>query len=254
MTLKDWIRPYYQKDGGDPFLFYVVYGSVDRTAPLSRGSYRSEGVPDGIEVMYYAPDRHASVISGFRDGYVWEQLVRDTPDFARDISSAKECVVVRGTPSDSTTLNYLRDIVGLLTHFLDHGGVCIYDPQMFHWWQPDVWRQRIFAPAAPVPRHHVVILTSEDDVPGHTWFHTRGLRKFGRPDFSLHKVPPSSDVAVIDLFNRFIEHQAFGAVIPEGQAIRVNSLPEGMVCHTVGDVHDPDFNNLHVEIHWPSNA
>jgi hypothetical protein len=76
------------------------------------------------------------------------------------------------------------------------------------------------------------------------------LRKFGRPDLSVHNVPPSLQEGVIDLCNRFIEFQAFGGVIEEGQGIRMRGLPEGMTCHHGGDLDDPDFNNVHVEITW----
>lgn len=73
---------------------------------------------------------------------------------------------------------------------------------------------------------------------------------FGRPDLSIHNVPVQYHQAVIDLCNRFIEFQAFGGVIAEGQEIKIWSLPEGMVCHHRGDMDDPDFNNVHVEITW----
>jgi hypothetical protein len=73
-----------------------------------------------------------------------------------------------------------------------------------------------------VPRQHVVILTSEDpDDALLTWLHTRGLRKFGRPDLSVRRVPPQDREAVIDLFDRFIEFQTFGGVIEEGQEVRL---------------------------------
>ncbi len=58
---------------------------------------------------------------------------------------------------------------------------------------------------------------------------------------------------MIDLCERFIEMMAFGAVIAEGQEIRMNSLPAGMRCHHAGDHDDPDFNNVHVEIMWPDD-
>jgi hypothetical protein len=76
------------------------------------------------------------------------------------------------------------------------------------------------------------------------------MRKFGRPDLSIHAVPPSHRDAVIDLCNRFIELQALGGLIPEGQVIKMDSLP-GMTCHHGGDLDDPDFNNVHVEVRWP---
>ena len=48
-----------------------------------------------------------------------------------------------------------------------------------------------------------------------------------------------------------VEFQAFGGIIDEGQEIRMRSLPPGMTCRHRGDVDDPDFNNMHVEIVWP---
>jgi hypothetical protein len=122
---------------------------------------------------------------------------------------------------------------------------------MFHWWTPAEWRERAFEPAGPVPRHHVTILVSEAP-DGTQWFHTRGLRKFGRPDLSTHNVKVQYHAAIIELFNRFIEYQAFGAIIPDGEEIRMAALPPGMTCRRRGDIEDPDFNNEHVEILWPT--
>jgi hypothetical protein len=143
----------------------------------------------------------------------------------------------------------LRNVIGLVAWCLDHGGVAVFDPQMFKWWSPAEWKKWIFKPAAPVPTHHLMILTSEDEN-GTGWFHTRGMRKFGRPDLSVHGVTADLREAVIDLFNRFIEYQAFGGLIAEGQEINMRSLPPGMICTHQGDVDDADFNNVHVEIKW----
>jgi hypothetical protein len=151
--------------------------------------------------------------------------------------------------ADQGDLNYLRDTVGLLTFLLDHGGIGIYDPHMFHWWEPGEWEDGIFRPGRAVPRHHVITLISEElEDASLEWFHTRGMRKFGRPDLSVPRVPPQHREAVIDLFRRFIEFQAFGGIIAEGQEIRMRTLPKGMTCHHAGDLDDPDFNNVHVEI------
>jgi len=249
--LKDWTRPYYQPNGGDPFLFFVVYGAIDLESPLSRSAYRSEGIPEGMEIMHYGAAQ-ADVVSGFREGYLWNRLIESDSELARQIAEADECVVLRGMPADATSLNFLRDVIGLLTHMLDHGGLCVYDPQMLHWWKRETWRDRIFLPDAPVPRHHAVILDSPEKIDGLAWFHTRGMRKFGRPDLSIHGVPEFRRAAVIDLCNRFIELQAFGAIVPENQMVQIPALPEGMTCHHAGDVDDPDFNNVHLEIRWPS--
>jgi hypothetical protein len=169
---------------------------------------------------------------------------------AARIAKSTECLILRGEIDDSDKLNYLRDGVGLLTFLLDYGGIVVFDPFMFQWWEPRDWRSRIFDPAGPVPRHHVVILTSEEAESDLTWFHTRGMRKFGRPDLSLHNVPSVHNDAIIDLCERFIEFQAFGGNIEEGREIRMKSLPDGMTCRHGGDLDDPDFNNVHVEIRY----
>jgi hypothetical protein len=71
--LVEWPRRHYLPGGKDPFLFYAVYGRIDTTKALSRAKYRSNGIPDGIDVMVYGPTAPTQV-AGFRDGYLWDQL------------------------------------------------------------------------------------------------------------------------------------------------------------------------------------
>ena len=248
--LGTWERQYYVAGGGDPMLFYVVYGEIDSSAPLSRGSYRSNGVPDGIDVMSYGPNMHPEVPGSFRDGYLWDEFAATDPELAATVGRCEHCMILRGTPTESTTLDYLRDTVGLITFLIDHGGCAVYDPFMFRWWPPAEWKQQIFEPAAAVPRHHTVILFSEETDPSLKWFHTRGMRKFGRPDISVHNVSSELEDGVIDLCNRLIEHQAFGHVVRDGQQVKMASLPSGGVIRHRGDLDDPDFNNVHLDVSW----
>ena len=246
-VLEPWERKYYRPGGGDAFLFYVVHGPVDTSAPMSRSKYRSEGVPSDLDVFSYGPDIHPEVPASFCEGYLWEELNQTDPALGTTISKQDSCLILKGTFQDPENLNFFRDTIGLITHFLDNGGVAVFDPQMFRWWSPEQWREHIFSPAAPSPRHHATILVSEE--PGGTeWVHTRGLRKFGRPDLSIPSVTIDRKNAVVELCNRFIEHQAFGGIIPEGQEIRMPSLPAGLICRHAGDLEDPDFNNVHVRI------
>lgn len=247
-----WEREHYLEGGGDPFLFYVVFGEVDTTVALSRSKYRCDGVPDGVDVMSYGPNQHPEVLDSFREGYLWDEFVRDESELSRTVAVCNHCTILRGTPTDASNLNYLRDSVGLITYFADNGGCVIYDPQMFRWWNPWEWKQHIFEPARPVPRKHTVILVSEEDNKTLKWFHTRGMRKFGRPDISVHDVSEDMAKGVIDLCNRLINYQAAGHVIPDGQEVRMASLPRGAVIRHAGDLDDPDFNNVHLEVEWRS--
>jgi hypothetical protein len=251
IILADWPSKNFTSGGGDASLFYVVFGNVNRDNPLSRNKYRFNNIPDGIELMSYGPTTHPEIVKSFFKGFLWEQLEQNQPLLAKKVSEQEHCIIVRGTIPDPKDLNYLRDTIGLITYWLDNGGVCVYDPFMFQWWSPDLWRERIFEPAASVPRHHTLILISCDS-DNTEWIHTRGMCKFGRPDLSIHKVNTKYRDAVIDLCNRLIEVQAFGTVISEGYEIRMNSLPAGMRCFHRGKMDDPDFNNVHLEIEWPS--
>jgi hypothetical protein len=243
----EWPRPLYTSGGGDAFLFYVIYGDVARHLSIPPDRYRVYAVPDRISVMRYGPAEKPEVVGSFRQGYAWEELRRENPDLAKAILAEEHCVIVRGWVSDPPSLDYFRNVIGLLTFLLDQGGAAIYDPQILTWWSPAEWQNRVFAPAAPVPRAHVVTLFSAE-ADGTRWFHTRGMRKFGRPDLSIHHVAAAQQEGIIDLCNRFIEFQAFGGVIDEGQEIRLHALPSGLRCFHRGHEDDPDFNNVHVAI------
>lgn len=244
--LKTWDRPFLAPGGGKPDLFYVVYGETDLSVPLSRKVYRSEGFPPGVQASAYGPEMPGKL----REGYLWDRFVQAEPKVAAQAAACTHCVIVRGSPEDDTTLNYLRDLVGVFTYMLDRGACAIFDPWMFMWWTPITWRRDIFQREVH-PLRHTVTLVSHEKRQKTKWFHTRGLRKFGRPDISVRHVGPKYEQAVADLCARYIEYQALGGVIVEGEHVRMRSLPPGGVAHLGGDLDDPDFNNVHAEIVWP---
>lgn len=197
--------------------------------------------------MGYGPNVHPEIVDSFREGYLWDDIQQTDPELASNISAQDSCLVLRGTFQDPKTLDYLRNTIGLATHFLDNGGVGIYDPQAFQYWSPAQWRQNIFTPAAPVPRKQTIILLSEDEDKT-LWIHTRGMLKFGRPDISIAGVQPDQRDGFVELCNRLIEFQAFGGVVSEGQRIQLGSVPDGLRCYHRGDMDDVDFNNVHIAI------
>jgi hypothetical protein len=246
--LAPWTRPRYVAGGPPPFLFYAIYGRIDLHAPLSRGTYRCAGPPAGLDVMSYGPGSHQELVDRFRSGPLWDQLAEERPSLATAVEACDRCVVIRGSPEDPSTLDYLRDAVGLITHLVDHGGCAVYDPLRLTWWEPATWRCEVFAPAAPVPKQHTVILVSDEDGASTQWFHTRGMRKFGRPDISIRQVDAARRAGVIELCDRLIQVQVEGAIVPDGQEIRMVSLPGGGRMRTAGSVEDPDFDNAHLSV------
>lgn len=242
--LPEWPRPHVRAGGSDAHLFYKVHGDFSGGLNVSRSYHRCGGLPNGLSLQLYASADHPDVAAfGFDPQF---GLEKTGADVTAAVSNAAGCAVLRGVVDTPDSLNYLRDAVGLVQALLDAGGVAVFDPYILRWWTAAEWTERAFEPAGPVPRHHCVILVSgEED--GTRWVHTRGMLKFGAPDLSIHGVTPDLLDEVVELCNRFIEAQAFGMVVPDGQRIRMPGLPE-WTCRTVGDLNDPDFNNRHIEI------
>ena len=251
--LASWPRPHFAPGGGDALLFYAVFGRFELTKPLGRTKYRTSGLPEWLQLMQYDREQHAGVIAGYQSGKVWDLLKRDAPVTAAEAEAAPQCVALRAEVSDPPTLDYFRDTVGVVAWLLDAGGLSVYDPQMLWLWSADEWREEAFAPNAPHPDRHTAILTSAEG-DGTTWYHTRGMRKYGLPDLSVRRVGEAHAAGVAELLERFVEFQALGGVIADGEEVRTKSLPPGGVCRRRGSLDDPDFNNVHAEIEWPAGA
>ncbi len=243
-TLPNWERSHYQAGDGRALIYYAIYGEFSAKAEISRSKYRTLGLPAGFTMTRL--DRKQGERLPFTDEEFGKGIADKT--LLTPIRSAPQCLVLRGEIPDPIDLNYLRDAIGIVTFALDHGGFAVCDPQRLALYDQERWRQEIFEPEATNLPKHVVILYSEEA--RERWYHTRGLRKFARPDISVRHVPEEYWRAVIDLCNRFILLQALGGRIPEGQEIRMASLPAGLICHHAGSLDNPDFNNVHVEIQW----
>lgn len=249
INLNRWPRPRFEPGGGDAFLFFAIYGQFPAEIQVSGEAYRTAGVPGGLSLRRL--NRAESPEFPFTRGPIGELLLPKRPELFAEIQRVPECLVFQGTVPDPPDLNYLRDTIGLLMYFLDHGGVGVMDPMQFTLHDATTWRSEIFDPAPPQLHRQAVILCSKEA--GNTkWIHTRGLRKFGRPDLSMHRVPSEHETAAIELFNRFILLQAEGGRIREGEQIQMAGLPSALTCRHCGSLEDPDFNNVHVELGWDS--
>jgi hypothetical protein len=247
--LNTWERPHYVRTDAAAMLFFAAYGNLDLVRLLSGSRYRTAGPPAGFDFMAYARTTQPDVLSRFCEGYVWDELKETDSDRTAQIEAAPACAILSGELPDPPTLDYLQDAVGLITWLFDVGACAVYDPQTLRWWTSEEWREELFDPDAPVPRHHVTILIS-DDADG-AWVHTRGMRKFARPDVSVRRIPTGYEEAVLDLCDRFIEFMAFGGLPADGEQVRMRSLPPGGVVRHGGSLDDPDFNNVHLEVVWP---
>lgn len=244
-----WERIHFLPSEDNVFSFFVIFGDFEDAINIAASKYNFTEVPENTDIVKYHDDASPEYRDDFRSGYLWEELCQDDPELAEEIKMAPSCMVIRTEIGDQETLDYLRNIIGLVTYFLDNGGVSVYEPQCFKWWHPDKWKDIIFSPKEPTVFQHTTILVSEQ-ANGNLWYHTRGMRLFARSDISVHNVIKDYADDVHEMINRFIEFQALGGIIDDGKKIKIQGLPDTMWCEHKGDEDDPDFNNKHVEIFW----
>ncbi|MGL4422318.1 MAG: hypothetical protein ACRCZF_16730 [Gemmataceae bacterium] len=245
-----WTRPHFTVPGADGFLFWVAFGAIDLSVPLDRDYYRAAGVPAGLELHLLDRRQHASQFLQILEGHDWFVARSDEPGLAALAEQTVQAVVLRGLLPDADHLGGLREALGILSYIVDRGASVIYTVQTFQLHDARLWQQTFHAPDRPRTNDHVTILVSPQG-DGFNWYHTRGMRLFGRPDFSIHDVAHHHHQGVIELLNRYIEWSALGGIVEEGDLIRVPVLPEGGECFLGGSLDDPHFNNTHVEIRWP---
>lgn len=244
-----WQRPHWRPSDEEIVLQFYVFGKFQPVRVPSQ-PYGSDGLPKGIEVTSH---HHAALRQweGYPlKGRLGDVFKEDAPEAYKLALDAPEVLVVRGTLKDVGDSGYLRDTLGVLAGLLDIGGTAILDPQILSLFDAASWRRRYLVKNGAPLRNHVLILRDADPS-GRSWIHTRGMRKFGRPDVSVHNVPERDIDRAGMLCERLIELQALGAHFTEGQSIDVDGLPGGLTATLGGNLQDPHFNNSFIALRWP---
>ena len=247
-----WPRPHWQaRPGEDALLLYFVFGDFPRKLNVPLGKYASRGLPDGVQ-LYRHPHAQLRQWEGYPLGGALGEILReDSPQAVARAETAGEVLSVRGSVADPASLDYLRDTIGVVAGLLDLGGTSVVDPQMLSLFPAATWRGKYLVRNGAPPRSHVLILVNADEGGGQ-WVHTRGMRKFARPDISLRQVPESQAERAGALCHKLAEMQALGAWIEDGQEIEIDGIPAPLTARHGGDLSDPRFNNSHIELRWPS--
>jgi hypothetical protein len=250
ITIPAWQRPHWQPSDEEILLQFYVFGQFDAVRAPS-AVYGSDGLPEGIELTSH----HHNALRQWEGyplkGSLGSMFKEDAPQAWQRAFDAPQVLVVRGKLKDNADTGYLRDTFGVLAGLLDIGGVAILDPQTLSLLDADGWRRHyLIRDGAPI-RNHLLILRDNDAKPDHSWIHTRGMRKFGRPDISIRQVPDRAIDRAGLLCERLVELEALGAHFVEGQALDIEGIPGGVAVHLGGGLNDPDFNNTYVEFHWP---
>ncbi len=252
MTGSAWPRPAWRDSGARALVQWYVFGAFEPELHVSGPQYRTRGTPAGAEVVRY-PHEAIKSWSGYPlAGTLGRLFAGENRRLFERAGLARECLILRGDFADPADLDYLRDLVGTVTALVDLGGVAVVDPQMLSMFDPGEWRRRFFESEAFVARNHIAILSSDDDTaPGRRRIHTRGMRKFARPDIGIRNVPAEYAAHAGQLAQRFAEFQALGGIVEDGREIVLEGLSANMRARHAGSLGDPEFNNVHLAIRWP---
>ena len=246
-----WPRPYWRDSGAQAFVQWFVFGDFGDELHVDAPRYRTRGTPAGVEVARYTHDAIRGW-NGYPLGGTMGALFagEDAALFAH-AGRTGECLMLRGSLADPRDLDYLRDLVGTITGLVDLGGVAVVDPQMLSLFSPVEWSNRFFSDGGFIARNHVAILSHDEQGASRRHVHTRGMRKFARPDISIRNVPAQFAAYAGQLAERFVEFQALGGIVEEGREIVIDGLPKSMRIHHAGSLDDPAFNNKHLATRWP---
>lgn len=246
-----WPRPYWQSADGDAVLQFYVFGKFESELLIPSPRYGSPGLPAGVEIQ-----RFQNAVLRQWEGYplsgsLGRLIKEDTPKAYESARIAPEVLVVRGVLPDAASLDYLRDTMGVLAGMLDIGGTAILDPQILTLFDAEHWRRHYLVKDGAPPRNHVLILRSGEEDADRSWIHTRGMRKFGRPDISLRNVPERDADRAGVLCERLVELLSLGANFNADQELEVEGVAKSLIAQPGGSLDDPEFNNTHIAFHWP---
>lgn len=252
MSAADWARPHFVRTDRKAFLLYWVHGAFAPDLEIDARRFRTRGLPAGVSGQVFLHDSVRGTPSDPLSGDLGALLRAKAPETFAAATAAPHAMLIRGELDDPGDLGHLRDTIGFVACLLANGGVSALDVQSLALRSPAQWEAEVFAPDAPKASSEVVMLRSADERhPGRAWLHTRGLRKFARPDLSIRNVPPDSAFNAQLLLERAADYLIAGGVFEDGREVRMSVAPPGLVPRTVGEDDDPDFNNRHTELVWP---
>jgi hypothetical protein len=247
-----WERIYFKEpyNKSNPFLFYVLF-VTDNLSDLqvSKNAHNVDEMPDQLEITNHNKlenEKQKSYIEGFYDVNFGKFLMEKNNALYEKVISCNNVTVVKGEFDDNNSLSYLKNTIGIIQAIIETKIVAILDLQIIEWFQPEEWSKKYFEPKAPISHDHAKIFWSENG--SNLWLHTRGMRKFGRPDLSIRKIAVDKKDLGLEIINRFIQAYAYGFLPDEKQEIKIKGMEKGVYGKILGDYEDLDFNNFYFEI------
>ena len=222
-----WPRPHHVPDGGAADITLFVFSQVGVTGESLPLKPRAHGVPEGglpdeVELRTVSRSDAPEWVDGFFSPALMALASRDLGWGDRPPVEPTSVHVVTVRADDPPDLRHIQAAWALARAFLDTGGFALLDAHAQRWLGPEQVAQRpdVFRIADEV---NIVFEVEPSHGFGHI-LHTRGLRKFGRPDLVVTAVPPKHGVRIADLVNALAESLALGQPLHAGDVIQLPGL------------------------------
>ncbi len=242
-------RPYYRDLNCRPFLFYVIFGAKNAELKVSRGRHHVNGFPDGLKLVFCDREKNNAYMQSLVGNSLGKVLGREKHELFEMLQGTDKWAVIRGEVCQDSDLNYMQNVIGLIQALIDNDAAGVLDLQILSLYSSAEWSDLFFEREFN-PYDHVTILASEIQ-DGLMWLHTRGMRKFGRPDIGVWKVAQEEMEEAVQVINQMIYYGSLGAFFDREVKFHTQSGNTYMVNpHFVADYDNPDFNNAYYCFEW----
>ena len=230
-------RKFYEDIGYKPFLFYVVFGVSADDLEISRSKHKVDEIPEGLDVVALSRPEHSDYLDGLLGGDIGRVLKNADSDLYETCVKTDKVVILKGEIQKDSTLDYMRNVIGIIQAFMDKGSAGVLDLMTFTLYSPSEWNKRFFEQDEVNAQNHVLIMFSKED-DGY-WIHTRGMAEFGRPDYGISNVP---DDKLEDYKPDMLRRKSAALSIIDRNTLNNRAMNSGTIAG--GSYMDPYYNGL----------
>ncbi|MGN1120292.1 MAG: hypothetical protein ACI4Q4_08025, partial [Oscillospiraceae bacterium] len=206
------------------------------------------GFPEGLEFRMLHRGEHGDYMDSLMCGAYGEMLEQENAALYEKIRRAERWVLVSGEIQQDDTLEYFKSCIGIVQAICENGAEGVLDLQTITLYSPQDWHDKVFA-ADFEPVKATIIMASRTD--NGLWLHTRGMRKFGRPDIGIEGIPENDLQTAAEIAEQMIRYSAMGAVFTQGAVFCISGGRSYSVNpEFVPDFDNDDFNNAYYRIKW----
>lgn len=233
-------------DRYQPLLYYIVFGSDASELVVSRTKHHVDTIPQGLEIEQLNRQEHGERMDWLLNGTI-EKVLRQHDATLYDTCKDTDCwTILHGRIATDGGSDYLRNTIGLVQALIEQGGIGVFDLLTLDLQPASKWSARYFEKETD-PQTHVVVLKSDNE-DGSVWLHTRGMIKFGRPDFSVLQLAPSQVNDAKQALDQLIFHSGKGAEMSKKLRLHTaNGKTIEAQLRLVPDFDNFDFNNAYYE-------